>query len=98
MSSLPPALNFADSEVEICKKWNEEDSFRQQNKLADERGDDVSRYFIVYAQLFYPIFLTFMWGEEIGRRNKFICRKKSSASMNSTDQLIFKKMKTIISP
>lgn len=43
MSSLPPALNFAEAEVEICNKWKAEDSFRQQNKLAEERGDDVSR-------------------------------------------------------
>mmetsp|Transcript_3877 Transcript_3877/g.9228 ORF Transcript_3877/g.9228 Transcript_3877/m.9228 type:complete len:1170 (-) Transcript_3877:109-3618(-) len=39
MSSLPGALNFAEAEVDICKKWKEEDSFRQQNKLAEERGD-----------------------------------------------------------
>jgi isoleucyl-tRNA synthetase len=45
MSSLPPALNFADTEVEICKKWKEEDSFHQQNKLAEDGGDDVSRFF-----------------------------------------------------
>ena len=43
MSSLPPALNFAEAEVEICNKWKAEDSFRQQNKLAEDRGDDVSR-------------------------------------------------------
>lgn len=42
MSSLPPALNFAEAEEEICKKWKAEDSFQQQNKLAEERGDDVS--------------------------------------------------------
>ena len=42
MSSLPGALNFAEAEVDICKKWKEEDSFRQQNKLAEERGDAVS--------------------------------------------------------
>ena len=42
MASLPPALNFAETEEEICKKWKEEDSFKQQNKLSLERGDDVS--------------------------------------------------------
>mmetsp|Transcript_17003 Transcript_17003/g.39032 ORF Transcript_17003/g.39032 Transcript_17003/m.39032 type:complete len:1175 (+) Transcript_17003:190-3714(+) len=45
MSSLPPALNFADCEVEICKKWKEEDSFRRQNKLSEERGDDEFVFF-----------------------------------------------------
>mmetsp|Transcript_3800 Transcript_3800/g.9971 ORF Transcript_3800/g.9971 Transcript_3800/m.9971 type:complete len:1171 (+) Transcript_3800:129-3641(+) len=45
MSSLPPALNFADTEVEICKKWKEEDSFHQQNKLAEERGDSEFVFF-----------------------------------------------------
>jgi isoleucyl-tRNA synthetase len=42
MSSLPPALNFAETEEEICKQWKEQDSFRQQDKLAEERGDEVS--------------------------------------------------------
>jgi isoleucyl-tRNA synthetase len=41
MSSLPPALNFAETEEVICKKWAEEDSFQQQNKLSLERGDEV---------------------------------------------------------
>jgi len=45
MSSLPPALNFADIEEEICKKWKEENSFHQQNKLAEERGDDEFVFF-----------------------------------------------------
>ena len=42
MSSLPPALNFAEAEDEICKKWKEENSFHRQNELSEERGDDVS--------------------------------------------------------
>eukprot|EP00339_Tiarina_fusa_P025630 CAMPEP_0117028748 /NCGR_PEP_ID=MMETSP0472-20121206/20879_1 /TAXON_ID=693140 ORGANISM="Tiarina fusus, Strain LIS" /NCGR_SAMPLE_ID=MMETSP0472 /ASSEMBLY_ACC=CAM_ASM_000603 /LENGTH=1165 /DNA_ID=CAMNT_0004736329 /DNA_START=103 /DNA_END=3600 /DNA_ORIENTATION=+ len=40
MSSLPPALNFAETEEVICKKWKDEDSFQQQNKLSLERGDE----------------------------------------------------------
>jgi hypothetical protein len=43
MSFLPPALNFAETEEDICKKWKEEDSFLQQNRLSLERGDEVSR-------------------------------------------------------
>jgi len=41
MSALPPAMNFAAQEEEICKKWKEEDSFHQQDKLSLERGDAV---------------------------------------------------------
>jgi hypothetical protein len=41
MSSLPPALNFSETEEEIVKKWKEEDSFRLQNQLSIERGDEV---------------------------------------------------------
>jgi hypothetical protein len=41
MSSLPPALNFAETEEEIVKKWKDEDSFRLQNQLSLERGDEV---------------------------------------------------------
>ena len=40
MSSLPPALNFAQTEEEICKKWQEEGSFHLQSKLSKERGDE----------------------------------------------------------
>jgi hypothetical protein len=42
MSSLPPAMNFAETEEEICKKWKEDDAFHLQNKLSKERGDEVS--------------------------------------------------------
>ncbi|KAG7348546.1 isoleucyl-tRNA synthetase [Nitzschia inconspicua] len=40
MASLPPTLNFSDAEEEICKKWKDEDTFRLQNKLSKERGDE----------------------------------------------------------
>lgn len=42
MTSLPPALNFADAEEKICETWTEEDTFKTQDKLSLERGDDVS--------------------------------------------------------
>jgi len=45
MSSLPPALNFAKAEEEICKKWKVEDSFHQQDKLSEERGDEEFVFF-----------------------------------------------------
>lgn len=41
MSSLPPALNFSETEEEIVKKWKEENSFHRQNELSLERGDEV---------------------------------------------------------
>jgi len=40
MSSLPPALNFAEMEEDIVKKWKEEDAFHRQNQLSKERGDE----------------------------------------------------------
>jgi hypothetical protein len=42
MSSLPPALDFAAMEEEICEKWKKEDAFKTQDKLSLERGDKVS--------------------------------------------------------
>jgi hypothetical protein len=42
MASLPPAMNFADEEEKICKKWQDEDTFKMQDKLGLERGDEVS--------------------------------------------------------
>ena len=43
MASLPPALNFPETEEEICKKWKDEDTFRTQDRLSLERGDEVRR-------------------------------------------------------
>jgi len=40
MSSLPPALDFAKAEEDICAKWKEEDTFKGQNRLSEERGDE----------------------------------------------------------
>jgi len=40
MSSLPPALDFAKAEEEICAKWAEEGTFKTQDKLGKERGDE----------------------------------------------------------
>jgi hypothetical protein len=34
MSSLPPTLDFAAAEEEICKKWSEEETFKTQDKLS----------------------------------------------------------------
>lgn len=40
MSSLPAALNFAKAEEETCKKWAVEETFKTQDKLSVERGDE----------------------------------------------------------
>ena len=48
MSSLPPTFNFAETEVEICKKWAAENTFKTQDKLSLERGDEVSLYLFLF--------------------------------------------------
>jgi isoleucyl-tRNA synthetase len=45
MSSLPPALNFVKAEEEVCQKWSEENTFKTQNRLSEERGDEVCYMF-----------------------------------------------------
>jgi len=40
MASLPPGLDFAKSEEEICEKWATENTFKTQDKLSSERGDE----------------------------------------------------------
>lgn len=40
MSNLPPNLDFSKAEVDICKKWADENTFKTQDKLSLERGDD----------------------------------------------------------
>lgn len=48
MSSLPPALDFPGMEEDICAKWKEQDTFKTQDRLSLERGDEV-RYGIRYT-------------------------------------------------
>jgi isoleucyl-tRNA synthetase len=40
MSDLPPALDFSKTEEEICAKWAAEDTFKKQDQLSEERGDE----------------------------------------------------------
>ncbi|KAL3789736.1 hypothetical protein HJC23_006729 [Cyclotella cryptica] len=40
MASLPPALDFPKTEEVICAKWAEENTFKKQDELALERGDE----------------------------------------------------------
>jgi len=40
MSSLPPALDFAKAEEEICSNWTAEETFKTQQDLGKERGDE----------------------------------------------------------
>jgi len=40
MASLPPALNFAKMEETICEKWEKEQTFKSQDRLSQERGDE----------------------------------------------------------
>jgi isoleucyl-tRNA synthetase len=39
MANLPPALDFAKTEEEICAKWAAEETFKKQDQLSLERGD-----------------------------------------------------------
>jgi hypothetical protein len=41
MSSLPPALDFPATEEAICAQWKKDDTFKNQDQLAKERGDKV---------------------------------------------------------
>ncbi len=43
MSTLPPTFNFPKAEEHICRKWSDEDTFKSQNRLSEERGDKVSQ-------------------------------------------------------
>lgn len=47
MSSLPGQLDFPKTEEEICERWKKENTFKIQDKLALERGDEVSRETLV---------------------------------------------------
>lgn len=45
MASLPPNLDFSATEEEICARWVEEGTFKAQDRLSQERGDEVSMQF-----------------------------------------------------
>jgi hypothetical protein len=47
MSFLPPALDFPKSEEEVCEKWANESTFHTQNRLSEERGDEVRTCLLV---------------------------------------------------
>lgn len=51
MASLPPNLDFAKMEEEICETWAKEETFKKQNSLSLERGDDVSAEWILDLSL-----------------------------------------------
>lgn len=59
MASLPPALDFPKTEEEICAKWAEEQTFKKQDELALERGDEVRSfsYCVVSTRLLLRFFL-----------------------------------------
>jgi hypothetical protein len=42
MASLPPTLNFAKAEEEICATWAAEGVLKSKDRLSKERGDEVS--------------------------------------------------------
>ena len=42
MAHLPPTLNFAKTEEDVCATWAAEDTFKKQDALSAERGDEVS--------------------------------------------------------
>jgi len=42
MANLPPTLDFAKTEEDICAKWAAEDTFKNQDALSLARGDKVS--------------------------------------------------------
>mmetsp|Transcript_11932 Transcript_11932/g.22676 ORF Transcript_11932/g.22676 Transcript_11932/m.22676 type:complete len:91 (-) Transcript_11932:904-1176(-) len=41
MANLPGALDFAKTEEEICAKWAAEETFKKQDSLSIDRGDEV---------------------------------------------------------
>lgn len=49
MSSLPPALDFPKAEEEVCEKWAKESTFKTQNRLSQEREDEVSSFIGLYV-------------------------------------------------
>ena len=48
MSSLPPTMDFAKAEEEVCEKWKKEDTFKTQDRLSLERGDKVRSLIAFY--------------------------------------------------
>ena len=62
MASLPPALDFSKMEEAICEKWEKEGAFQAQDRLAQERGDEVSLRELssIFALLLHCIHLRYV--------------------------------------
>jgi isoleucyl-tRNA synthetase len=45
MASLPPNLNFAATEEETCARWAKEGTFKTQDRLSQERGDEIFTFY-----------------------------------------------------
>lgn len=57
MASLPPTLDFSKMEESICDKWEKEESFKTQDKLSMERGDEVGKKISFREKLYDTVFV-----------------------------------------
>ncbi len=53
MSSLSTRPDFAQEEEAICEKWKNEDTFKTQNRLSEERGDEVCLVALTHLEIMY---------------------------------------------
>jgi hypothetical protein len=61
MASLPNRLEFAQEEEVICEKWAKESTFKTQNRLSEERGDEVclsTLYNIICCSLLHVLLIS----------------------------------------
>ena len=61
MANLPPALDFAKTEEEICEKWAKENTFKTQDALSLERGDEVRIIMHSYSIAVYVYLQLHAW-------------------------------------
>ena len=63
MANLPPALDFAKTEEEICEKWAKENTFKTQDALSLERGDEVRICIELYCSCsLFAVYLIILCG------------------------------------
>lgn len=64
MANLPPALDFAKTEEEICEKWAKENTFKTQDALSLERGDEVRiiMYSCIAVVCLFAVYLIILCG------------------------------------
>ncbi len=65
MSSLAGNIDFAKTEEDVGAQWKEQDTFRTQNRLSKERGDEVCNKYYLSTILMWSSGYVGLWNKSL---------------------------------